>query len=275
MKRFPLLSILTLCALRGTLFLGATLVSVRPCEGGPNGVFVNTGSLATERRVHTATLLPNGKVLVAAGQSTSGDVASAELYDPATGTWGATGSLNDARHRHAAALLNNGKVLVVGGNGDSGPLASAELYDPSTGIWTATGSLATARNEIRGTLLPNGKVLVSGGETFDGSDTYFANADLYDPVSGTWTATASLATARSLHSATLLPNGKVLVAGGSGAGNLPLASVELYDPASGTWTPASSLPAPRTAHSATLLPNGKVLVAGGTTDNIIAIASAE
>ena len=274
MKKFSLPLIFLGCVLRGTPFLGAGLVLVQPCKGGP-GVFQNTGSLATARRTHSATLLPNGKVLVASGQNNGDDLASAELYDPASGTWTATGNLADPRHRHGATLLSNGKVLVVGGNGNSGALASAELYDPASGTWTTTGSLATARNELRATLLPNGKVLVSGGYSSNGSSTYFANADLYDPVSGTWTVTASLATARSLHSATLLPNGKVLIAGGSGAGDLPLASVELYDPASGTWTPASSLPAPRAAHSATLLPDGKVLVAGGTSDNLTALASAE
>ena len=255
-ERFPLPLTLIVCALRGTLFLGAGLVLVQPCAGG-SGVFENTGSLATAR-VHTATLLPNGKVLVAGGENAAADLASAELYDPASGTWTTTGSLVNSRSQHTATLLPNGKVLVAGGLGDGGPLASAELYDPASGTWTATGSLATARDGHTATLLPNGKVLVAGG--FNGS--YFASAELYDPVSGTWTATGSLATARSLHSATLLPNGKVLVAGGLGAGDVALASAELYDPASGTWTATGSLATARADHTATLLPNGKVLVAG-------------
>src|SRR5207244_774652 len=118
----------------------------------------------TARAFHTETLLPNGKVLVAGGSSdgfTSGLLASAELYDPATGTWTATGSLTTGRFQHTATLLPNGKVLVVCGtnNSGSGLLASAELYDPVSGTWTATGSLtnpAQDRFAHTATLLPNG-----------------------------------------------------------------------------------------------------------------------
>jgi len=254
------------------LAVSAGLVFVQPCAGD-SGVFANTGSLATARRYHTATLLPNGKVLVAGGVNSGNALVSAELYDPASGTWTATGSLATARYFHTETLLPNGKVLVAGGFDSSGSnaLASAELYDPASGTWTATGSLATARGGPTATLLPNGKVLVAGG--YDFGSGYFASAELYDPASGTWTATGSLVTARQIHTATLLTNGKVLVAGG---GNNPtvVASAELYDPASGTWTATGSLATARSGHKATLLPNGKVLVAGGN-DGSNALASAE
>ena len=122
------------------------------------------------------------------------------------------------------------------------------------------------------TLLPNGKVLVAGG--YDGNSVALASAELYDPASGTWTATGSLATARDGHTATLLPNGKVLVAGGLDSSQVAFASAELYDPASGTWTATGSLATARYIHTATLLPNGKVLVAGGLTAAAL-LASAE
>ena len=125
--------------------------------------FSNTGSLTTARFYHTATLLPNGKVLVVGGRGTSGALNGAELYDPISGTWSATGSLNTDRYLHTATLLPNGKVLVAGGQDNSGPLTSAELYDPASATWTATGNLAAARFYHTATLLPNGKVLVTGG----------------------------------------------------------------------------------------------------------------
>jgi hypothetical protein len=220
-----------------------------------------TGNLNFARVNHTATLLPNGKVLVAGGYW-NGVLNSAEVYDPATGTWSSTGNLNTAREGHTATLLPNGKVLVAGANNtDSGAnnrgLNSAELYDPATGTWTSTGNLNAARRNHTATLLPNGKVLVAGGDTLLGHST-----ELYDPATGMWSITGNLNIARAYHTATLLLNGKVLVAGGFLAGN----TAELYDPATGTWSITGSLNAPadgRTDHTATLLPNGKVLVAGG------------
>ena len=227
-----------------------------------------TGSLATARRSHTATLLPNGKVLVAGGEDNSFNLlTNAELYDPASGTWTTTGSLITAREFHTATLLANGKVLVVAGVTDSlgTTSAAAEVYDPASGVWTATGSLGTGRDQHTATLLPNGKVLVAGGYNND-TVTSLASAELYDATSGVWTATGSLITDRLSHTATLLPNGEVLVAGGQKTGVFDkLASAELYDPASGTWTVTGSLVTGRVAHSATLLPSGKVLAFAGLT----------
>jgi hypothetical protein len=140
------------------------------------GTWTATGSLATARYYHTATLLPNGKVLVTGGIGGSGYLASAEVYDPATGAWTATGTLATAREYHTATLLPNGKVLVAGGYNNGSLLSSAEVYDPATGTWTATGSLATAREYHTATLLPNGQVLVAGGYN-SGS---LASAEVYD-----------------------------------------------------------------------------------------------
>ncbi len=236
------------------LLLTVGIVIVQPCAG-QSGTWSATGSLITGRYSHSATLLTNGKVLVASGYDGG---ASAELYDPASGTWSATGSLITARGDYTATLLPNGKVLVAGGyNGE--PLASAELYDPATGAWTATGSLNTARGKHTATLLPNGEVLVAGGsiDIFTSLD----SAELYDPANGTWTATGSLANARWYHTATLLPNGKVLVAGGYNTVGSYVYTAELYDPGTGAWTATGV--SSRAEHTATLLPNGRVLAAGG------------
>ena len=273
MKKSSLPLILTVCALRGTLFFGTAVALVQPCAGDPGG-FAPTGSLNTGRVDHTATLLPNGLVLVAGGGNDTDLLSSAELYDPALGSWSATGKLNTARYDHTATLLPNGMVLVAGGEDSSfNRIASAELYDPALGSWTATGNLNTARYGHTATLLSNGMVLVAGG--VDSSDNFLASAELYDPALGSWSATGSLNTARVSPTATLLPNGMVLVAGGEDSSFNPIASAELYDPALGSWSATGSLNAARVSHTATLLPNGMVLVAGGEDSSFNPIASAE
>jgi hypothetical protein len=211
---------------------------------------------------HAATLLANGKVLVASGYAT--DRATAELYDPGTGRWTATGSMTMAHSYFTATLLPDGRVLAVGGYGLE--KATAELYDPGSGQWTATGTMAEAHHFHTATPLPDGRVLVVGGYGNDGDTCCVATstAELYDPFSGTWTIASSTAAARQGHSATLLPDGRVLVAGGlDSGGDGPLASAELYDPKSGRWTATGSLAEARSAFTATLLGDGTVLVTGG------------
>src|SRR6516165_4634410 len=162
------------------------------------GIWTGTGSMSTKRWLHTATLLLNGQVLVAGGDSSPGYLASAELYNPTTGVWTETGSMTMARSRHTATLLPNGQVLVAAGSSDitGGNLTSAELYDPATGIWTETGSLATARSSATATLLPNGQVLVAAGDSAQG---VLRSAELYNPATGMWTATGDLITPRTEH----------------------------------------------------------------------------
>jgi large repetitive protein len=169
------------------------------------------------------------KVLVAGGSGPAGVLASAELYDPATGRWTVTGSMHTARQDQAATLLANGKVLVAGGSGPAGLLASAELFDPAIGSWSATGSLNTARAFHTATLLPNhgGQVLVAGG--FGGQQAFaLASAEAYLPKTGTWTRQGSMITGRNSHTATFLPDGRVLVAGGTDSNNHLLTSAELF-----------------------------------------------
>src|SRR4051812_13007861 len=152
---------LTLAAL---LLSSAGIERARADAFGGTPVWRTTGSLATGRNTHTATRLPDGMVLVAGGTDGSISLASAELYDPASGTWTTTGSMNAARHAFTATLLPNGQVLVAGGfdNSTGLNLNSAELYDPATGTWSTTGSLNTGRYFHTATLLPNGQVLVAG-----------------------------------------------------------------------------------------------------------------
>src|SRR6266403_4045029 len=140
-----------------------------------SGTWTYTGSLNTVRREHTATLLPNGMVLVAGGFAPNSVLASTELYDPASGICTPTGSLHTARTEHTATSLPNGMVLVAGGlDGSLNVSASAELYDPASGTWTPTGSLHTGRRWHTASLLPNGMVLVAGGHNFSGP---FASAE--------------------------------------------------------------------------------------------------
>jgi N-acetylneuraminic acid mutarotase len=177
-----------------------------------------TGSLATARASHTATLLPNGTVFVAGGSNTSSVVSSAEIYDPAAGTWTPTGSLSTVRALHTATLLPNGTVLVAGGLDKQGlSLSSSEIYDPGAGSWRTTGRLYVSRYTHTATLLPSGTVLVVAGDSSGASGGISGmtpTAEIYNPVSGTWTSTGSLGSGRDGHTATLLPNGTALIAGG-------------------------------------------------------------
>jgi len=224
-----------------------------------------SSAMTVGRHAHTATLLGNGLVLVAGGQGNSAILASSELYTPGASSWTATAALNKARQSHTATLLGSGQVLAAGGDDGSTAMANAESFNPSTNQWTSLAPMASARTLHTATLLGNGKVLVAGGSTTAYSGSALASAELYDPATGTWSPAASMAHARNGQVACLLGNGKVLVAGGYGAGNL--SSAELYDPATNTWTSVASLAQNRTNASATLLGNGSVLVAGGYGDS--------
>jgi len=221
-----------------------------------------TGSLNTPRSSHTATLLSDGKILVAGGGNLSGNafhpLDSAELHDPVTGTWSITGRLKVPRDGHTATLLGDGRVLVVGGAISGG----AELYDPKEGKWRLTQSLQGARYGHTATLLGNGKVLVAGG--YDELTDPINTAVLYNPDTDTWSLTGNFNTdGDGPPTATLLQNGKVLI---TRRGESP----ELYDPDAGTWSIISS-PSRNMGlgHTATLLPDGRVLLAGGEYDGPI------
>ncbi len=256
-----------------TLAVGGALLTVdTPTRAYAAGTWAATDSMAIVRGEHTATLLPNGTVLVTGGRGAGqAGHTEAEIYDPGTGTWSATGPMSTRRSSHTATLLQNGKVLVAGGY-DGGVLSSAELYDPTTGTWSAAGDIGEARFRHVATLLPDGKVLVTGG-SFNGMY-YQSSSAVYDPGTNTWSATASMSIARQYATATLLPTGKVLVTGGRNASGIA-ASAELYDPAAGTWSATASMSGGRTEHTATLLESGEVLVVGGASDSPSFLDTAE
>jgi len=231
--------------------------------------FTLSGSLRDARVVHTATLLNDGRVLVAGGgqgpDTIDGydDVPGAELFDPVSGSFTPAGTF--ARQYHTATLLPSGKVLLAGGEKlFNTAMTESELYDPVTGQFQVTGSLVVAREGHTATLLQDGRVLIAGGMRSQDAGLNWvtlADAEIYDPVTGTFSLTGSLNDARSGHTATLLPSGKVLITGGFTAQpSYFLASAELYDPATGVFKRTGSMSVQRSWSAATLLLDGNVLI---------------
>jgi hypothetical protein len=237
---------------------------------------VGAGTMSVDRSYHSATTLPDGRVLVAGGYSSSASTNVVELYDPATGSFTLTTPMNGPRSYHGAALLPGGRVLVVGGSGANFALqASAEIYDIASATWRTVGSMSTVRRLPRVVPLADGRVLVIGSDVDSGNN----SSEIFDPVSETFGAAVTipfnLAARISVSSASaavgLLPDGRVLFAGGitSGASINYLSAAYLWDPVTNQWSATGSLSVPRYSGSFSLLPNGKVLLAGGHTDLVM------
>ena len=253
------------------------------------GSFGQTGPLATSRSLHTATLLDDGRVLIAAGANLDlGVLDSAELYDPGattvatqgpfdpepprllTGAFVPTGALLEARQTYAATRLADGRVLVTGGVAADGAfLDSAELYDPATGAFSAAGRMTTARLAHGSTLLADGRVLIVGGF----GNPHLASTEIYDPEAGTFTPAGPLQIGRNFPSIVPLEDGRVLV---HGAAFDQRAAPEFYDPASGRFTLLPTPPGFRWPGQATGLLDGTVLLTGDccAEDGFTALGSA-
>jgi len=244
------------------------------------GTWSTTGSFSQARSGHTAFLLNSGKVLIAAGSATgSGDTfgqSSADLYDPVLGTWSQTGSLAIARMNQVGLLLADGRGLVCGGQPRGVTLdnfSSCETYDPALGTWSQTGPMALGRRgDFTLTLLPSGKVLVAGG-TANWTAIATNRAELFDPVTRTWSPTAPLPTARAGHTATLLDNGTVLVAAGNvhpldfGSGTY-VNTVLIFDPEAQTWSQSTATLAQARGFHLDVRLDRRVLLVGGTNGTV-------
>ncbi|HWW13560.1 MAG TPA: kelch repeat-containing protein [Candidatus Dormibacteraeota bacterium] len=254
-------SLLLVALVTITLAIAATGSRDAGSPGSRVGSLSPTSSMLEPRSGQTATLLPDGKVLIAGGMRRNQDFyKSAELYDPATGKFQPTGEMNQRRVGQIAVLLRSGKVLVAGGWVGQGGTDSAELYDPATGKFTVIAKMTTRRGRPSATLLADGDVLIAGGEERDNES--LASAEIFHVKTLSFQATGSMRHARISHTATLLNDGRVLIAGGY-AGSV-FSSAELYDPKAGTFAETAGLSTARCKHTAGLLPDGRVLIAGGS-----------
>jgi N-acetylneuraminic acid mutarotase len=239
-----------------------------PSNPAPNQIIGNffspTGSMLFPRSMHTANSLNDGRILVAGGSIDKvGTLASAEIYDPIAGTFSITDSMDTSRLAAASIKLQNGSILIVGGQ-TRGFLAtnSAEIYDPLTGMFTSINPMNNSRTNPSATLLTDGKVLIIGGYEGDSeTGTPLATAEIYDPKTGTFALTGSLSIGRRNHTATLLNDGTVLVAGGYNGDHLN--SPEIYNPKTGIFSSGGAMSNNRRFPSASLLANGMVILAGG------------
>src|SRR6266404_4017058 len=179
-----------------------------------------------------------------------------------SGTWQATGNLSAARPGASAALLQNGSVLITGGDPGSGPVASADLFNSDGSVSPLAAPMNNPRSNHISATLQDGRVLVAGGTVSGGGATN--SAEIFDPVSGTWSSIAGgMVEARSRATAALLQDGRVLIAGGESSG-VASATLEIFDPVAGTFSAAGVMSSPRTKHVMAALADGRVIIIGGS-----------
>ncbi|MFO0547041.1 MAG: hypothetical protein U0271_01570 [Polyangiaceae bacterium] len=258
-------STLTLLDTGDVLAVGNSQTQTCSLYSTANGVWAATGSNVFIRNGHTASLLDDGRVLVAGGDLVyfSTGPSTSELYDPMTGTWSRAGDMKSRLDLHAATVLADGRVLVTGGYDALGYDSTAQLYRPTTNDWVVAAPMHEGRSYHQSTLLLDGRVLVTGGIAFVGSA---STTELYDPVTNQFTFTGSLASGRALHMAARLNDGRVIVAGGNHFGTQTpdyTEFAEVYDPAIGQWSTYAPMASTRVQGTMTVLPSGDVLVVGG------------
>ncbi|HUG47804.1 MAG TPA: kelch repeat-containing protein [Candidatus Limnocylindria bacterium] len=240
-----------------------------------SGRFERTGQMSVGRYGHTATLLRDGRVLVAGGDpvdATEGIRATAELYDPQTGAWREVGGMIEPERIYAAAAqLADGRVLLTGGLTGDELSSTAELFDPSSQTFSAVGRMAVGRAEHTATTLADGRVLVTGGVrlsssgTLDGDAT--STAELFDPATGAFESAGPMTTERTQHAAVRVGD-RVLIVGGQNIDGSPR-TAELFDPATSSFLAAGRAPTGGPDTAASILPNGNVLAMAGTTAPVL------
>ena len=253
--------------------------------------WTTVGMMEIARRNHTANLMPNGDVLITGGSNSEEiPVKDAEIFEVESGIFKPAGNMDLSRQNHTSTLLVNGKIIIVGGGGTDRVLNTTEFFDPELKRWLVDGSLGSwyfannlhqSRTNHTATLLPDGKILVTGGHTKNlalgenarlGKTVVLKSAEIYDPISKTWTATAEMNTERSDHKAILINGDKVLVSGGyflkkSDSENKRtmevISTAEIYNPTTEVWTTVTDMQIPRQRHSMITLPDNRILVSGG------------